>query len=364
MSSANFNPDMLALARAARGLSQTQLAAMIEKSSGYVNKVERGYVEPTEAQVQAMSKALRYPTSFLTSQERILGFDSPCLYHRKRKTLPSKVLDRIEARMHALRLHVRWLMQGLEIQPMFSFHSMDAEEFGGPVGTAQALRRAWGRPRGPIRNLTELVEAAGGIVVLEDFGTTKLDGISCWERNGPPLFYLNMGIPAEVLRFTLAHEIGHIVMHMHPTADLEGEADAFAAEFLMPAHEIRGQLQNLQFAKLGPLKEYWGVTMRNLITRAAKLGVITPSRSRSLYVQLSEKGYLGFNEPYPLPLEKPSTVGDALEVHFKTHKYSMQQVIEMTRMDDADFVGLFGEYALAAGGRPNLLPVSRLPRSG
>jgi Zn-dependent peptidase ImmA (M78 family) len=360
--STTLNPDMLTLAREARGQTQTELARRINKTPGYINKVERGYLEPTPAQIEALSEALRYPVSFLTSQERVVGYDSPCLYHRKRKTLPTKLLTRIESRMHALRLHVRWLLQGLEIESMFQFHSMDPDEFGGPAATAQALRRAWGRPRGPIKNLTELVEAAGGIVIIDEFGTTKLDGLSCWEKDGPPLFYLNYGIPAEVLRFTLAHEIGHIVMHMHPTADPEGEADEFAAEFLMPAQEIRGQLQNLQFSKLGPLKEYWGITMRNLITRAKNLNVITPSKSRSLYVQLSEKGYLGFSEPYPLPREVPNTIKDALAVHFQSHGYSVPQVIEMTRMDDAEWVALFGEYAAAAGARPSMQRVSRLPR--
>jgi Zn-dependent peptidase ImmA (M78 family)/transcriptional regulator with XRE-family HTH domain len=287
-----LNPDMLTLAREARGMSQTELAAEIERTPGYINKVERGILEPTESQIDAISKALQYPTSFLTSVERVTGYDSPCLYHRKRKTLPTKVLSRIEARMHALRLHVRWLLQGLDIEAMLSFHSMDPDEFGGPEATAQALRRAWGRPRGPIKNLTELVEAAGGIIILDDFGTTKLDGISCWEKNGPPLFYLNRGTPPEVLRYTLAHELGHLIMHFHPTPDPEGEADAFAAEFLMPEQEIRGQLQNLQFSKLGPLKEYWGITMRNLVTRAAKLGVITPSRSRkATSVSMSPTAY-------------------------------------------------------------------------
>jgi Zn-dependent peptidase ImmA (M78 family)/transcriptional regulator with XRE-family HTH domain len=354
-----LNPDMLALAREARGISQTELARRIQRTPGYVNKVERGFLEPTESQIGALSEALRYPVAFLISSERVQGYDSPCLYHRKRRTLPSRLLERTEARMHALRLHVRWLLQGLDIEPMLSFHSMDPDEFGGPAAVAQALRRAWGRPRGPIRSLTELVEAAGGVVVLDDFGSTKLDGLSCWEKDGPPLFYLNRGTPVEVLRFTTSHELGHLIMHLHPTPDPEGEADQFAAEFLMPAQEIRGQLQNLQFSKLGPLKEYWGISMRNLITRATKLGVITSSRSRSLYVQLSQKGYLGFNEPYPLQPETPSTIREALKIHFGTHGYTIKQVIEMTKMDDLDWTALFGEDAAAAGARPDLRPVPR-----
>src|SRR5689334_4579038 len=108
-----FNPDMLTLARESRGMSQTELAAAIERTPGFVNKVERGFIQPNDLQLATIAKAVRYPTAFLTSQERIIGYDSPCLYHRKRKTLPVKVLTRVEARMHALRLHVRWLLRDL-----------------------------------------------------------------------------------------------------------------------------------------------------------------------------------------------------------------------------------------------------------
>src|SRR5215470_3149648 len=337
-----FNPDMLTLARESRGLSQTDLAGAIGRTPGYVNKVERGFIQPNDVQIAAFGKALCYPTAFLTSQERVVGYDSPCLYHRKRKTLQVKVLAQVAARMHALRLHVRWLLRDLEIEPALTFRSLDPDEFGGPESVAQALRHAWGLPRGPIPNLTEVIEAAGGVVTLADFSTTKLDGMSCWEKNGPPFFYLNSAMSAEVLRFTLAHEIGHLVMHLHPTSDPEGEADRFAAEFLMPAADIRGQLQNLQFAKLGPLKEYWRISMKNLITRAARLDVITTGRGRSLYVLLSQKGYLASSEPYPLEPEIPQTIRRALAIHLNQHRYSVADLSTLSRMDEDEWLATFG----------------------
>lgn len=45
----------------------------------------------------------------------------------------------------------------------------------------------------------------------------------------PPLFFVNVTIPADRVRFSLAHEIGHIVMHQLPTDDMEREADRFAS---------------------------------------------------------------------------------------------------------------------------------------
>ena len=39
--------------------------------------------------------------------------------------------------------------------------------------------------------MTALIESAGGVIVLSDFGTNKLMGMSCWERGNQPLFFLN-----------------------------------------------------------------------------------------------------------------------------------------------------------------------------
>lgn len=156
-----------------------------------------------------------------------------------------------------------------------------------------------------------------------------------------PFFYLNEKKSAEILRFTLAHELGHLTMHHYPSSDLETEADRFAAEFLMPAAQIRPQLQNLQYAKLFRLKEYWGVSMRNLITRAARLDAITPSRSRSLYVQLSRQGY-ATEEPYPRQPEEPSLMAQAFRIHVEEHGYSQQELADAVLLNKDELVAKFG----------------------
>src|ERR1700730_1023199 len=112
---------------------------------------------------------------------------------------------------------------------------MDAEDYNGDVSViAGLLRRSWGIPNGPVENLTTAIEAAGGVVLRRSFGTSKIDAMSKWAPGEPPLFFINSEIPADRCRYTLAHEIGHIVMHQVPTPDMEGEADRFAEEFLMP----------------------------------------------------------------------------------------------------------------------------------
>ena len=91
---------------------------------------------------------------------------------------------------------------------------MDLAEFGTPEKIATLVRQMWNLLPGPIGNLTRAIEAAGGLVLKCDFGTSKLDAFAQWPSGMPPLFFVNKSAPADRYRYTLAHEIGHIVMHV------------------------------------------------------------------------------------------------------------------------------------------------------
>lgn len=88
-------------------------------------------------------------------------------------------------------------------------------------------------------------------------------------------------------RFSLAHEIGHLVMHTGvATAEMEAEANQFAAELLMPAETIRKQLRLVQLRDLGQLKAIWHVSLAALIYRAREIGEITDRHARTLFMGL------------------------------------------------------------------------------
>ena len=171
---------------------------------------------------------------------------------------------------------------------------------------AERLRAYWMLPRGPVANVVELVEAAGGIVVLCRFGTALLDGLSFRAEGLPPLFFMNRDAPGDRFRFSLTHELGHMVMHSVPDDDekQEDQAHRFAAAFLMPAAEIKPYLAAPRLSSLGRVKAYWKVSIKALIKRAYDLKLITHNQYRWLNVQYSKafKGGEQFrsNERCPL----------------------------------------------------------------
>ncbi|WP_246430558.1 ImmA/IrrE family metallo-endopeptidase [Streptomyces rectiverticillatus] len=59
------------------------------------------------------------------------------------------------------------------------------------------------------------------------------------------MFLLNSTVPGDRFRFSLAHELGHVVMHTGPGDPRlqEQQADQFAAEFLMPHGSVLADLR-------------------------------------------------------------------------------------------------------------------------
>jgi len=347
---------MLAVARESRGRTQEEVAAAIGVKQGLISKAETGTLGLGPQEVEGIARFLKYPVALFYERDRVREVGSTCLYHRKRKTVPKKIINKLDAQMYIRNVNVHKLLDGLDVEGDRIFHTLDPDEYGGPVEVARALRAAWRVREGPIPNLTALIESAGGIVLMQDFGNRKLFGMSCWTTRGHPLFFLNSAIPTADLRWTLAHELGHLTMHhVAPNGDPEQEADAFAGEFLAPAAIFRPGLRAMGFDDLPNLKTYWRLSMKGIIKRAQTLKAIDPQTATRLYKQHSARGY-NTNEPYPLPPEPPTLIQRAVDVHLQDHEYTPAQLAAAVLLNSDEFyTGLLGQPAPAYGG--NVIPL-------
>jgi len=317
-----FNPEMMILARDLAALTQGQLAALAGISQAEVSKIESGVRVPTEEQALLLSKHLKCPVEFLYLPDSVKNFGSACVYHRKRQSTTQGVLRRILAMVNKRRIQLRRLLNSIEISDNL-FPRMDVDEYqGGPSEIARALRAAWKLPPGPINNLCDAIENAGGIVFRFDFETNKVDAVSQWVPASPPLFFVNSTTPADRMRFSLAHEVGHIVMHQLPTDDMEREADRFASEFLMPAESIAGQLSDVNLPRLAALKPYWKTSMAALLKRAGDLGTITDRHKNYLWFRMGQQGFRS-REPVEIPMENPTLLAELIEIHRRDLSYSV-----------------------------------------
>lgn len=333
------NPEMIMLARDVKGLSQGDLAVGASLNQSTISRYEAGVIDVPADHLERIAAFLERPVSFFYWSEQL--YDSSCMYHRKNRRLSVAELRVIHAKVNLLRIQSFKLLQSANIKSRYSFYRLDQSKYGGPEGCARELRRLWQLPPGPVKNVTRAIESAGGIVFRCPFGLTRVDGISQWileDAKAPPVFFVHDDISGDRQRLTLAHEIGHVVMHhMPPVDDIEVEANRFAAEFHMPADEIAPELSNMTLAKAAALKSFWKVSMQSIIYRAHELKKISDSTYSHLFRQLSVKGYRK-SEPVPIPSEEPSIFRDLLKFHTKNKGRRNCDVSEMLGELEDNFI--------------------------
>jgi Zn-dependent peptidase ImmA (M78 family) len=207
-------------------------------------------------------------------------------------------------------------------------------------------------PVGPIQNLTKALEAAGVVVVHSFLGGSAVDGVTFSAPGLPPLIVLNQEQPADRMRFTLAHELGHLVMHRgQPTKEMEDEANLFASAFLMPARDIRGALnRRIDVRLFAELKPIWRVSMQGLLYRAGRLGLLTDNQQRYLWQQFSINRWRT-REPVELdfPREPATVLPDLIEAHTKQLGYTIADLSQLIHSNSADLSKLYGISAIEQG---------------
>ena len=125
-----------------------------------------------------------------------------------------------------------------------------------------ALLERHGLQRFPV-DINKWIDIAGAELKLEDFDN-ELSGFA-YQKKGVKIIGVNKGESAERQRFTIAHELGHMFLHkdkavnydqysmmLRPSVSVgrgveprEIEANAFAAELLMPEETVRADVEAL-----------------------------------------------------------------------------------------------------------------------
>lgn len=340
-----INHNTIEIARISRGYSQKELCEKIGIQQGSLSKYESGLLVPNSEIIESISKELNYPVHFF--YEDIIIPPSFAIHYRKKKALSGIELQMLQYRLYIMKHIVKKLMKAVTIQNRMIHISPD--EYGDPEHIAHIVRQKWGVPRGPIKNLVSLVESVGVVVLLVDSNNSDLDGEVVPDEDGQPIIYLNKNRSVDRLRFTLAHELGHLIMHTSdyivPGEIAEQEANIFAAEFLMPSEDIRYQIdEDINIARLADLKRHWKVSMAALAMTARRIGAINDSKFKSLMIQLSQKGYRKKEPELGLPPESPTIVKQILDLYFDKLSYSIEDLEEIVPLQKVELKGMIDLY--------------------
>ncbi len=338
-----INPKMLTLARESRGLTQSDLADKLKTHRTYITKMELEQMPIAENTLEIIQKVLRYPKSFFMQEGEILP---SLLTYRKRDTVAQKFLTPIEAKTNIYRLNIHSLLRAMKFSSA-DVPSLNLAKYESIEAAAKQLRKHWNIPKGPIENLSELLEKNKIILVSFDMGTERVDGRTLLTADKHPIIFTNSSMLGDRQRFTLAYEIGHLVMHVQTPPDFDRdvshEANMFAAAFLIPEKEIKSDFDdNITVPKLAQLKKKWKVSMQALLYRASDVGLLTDNQKRYLLQQFNQMN-IRRREPMELdiPRETPMLLRNLITKYKTTQGLNLKGIAGFFHLETDEFLSMY-----------------------
>ena len=307
--------ERLRLARKRSGLSLRALSSEIDGlvSAQAIGKYERAEMMPSSTVAIALAEALEVSPSYLLSPSSV-SLESvefrklSSTRARERAAVEAEVLDHVDRY-----LQVEEILgidnTGQDIPEGAPYRISDVED---AEDAATALRAAWNLGSAPIQNMTELLEERGIKVFKLDL-PERVDGLSCrvhrLDGGDVPVVVCSTGKTLERQRFTIAHELGHLVLDIPSTIAEEKACHRFAGAFLAPGAELIREVgrrrHNFGFGELIEIKRMFGISAAALVMRMRDLDIIKGNTLQAIFRGIGSRWRS--EEPHPLDREELPT---------------------------------------------------------
>lgn len=233
--------DNLRRLRSIKGINQTQIAEKSGLSRSSYVAIENGSTDPRSSTLMSIAGALDVSLADLFRP-------LPSLKHVRFRIQKTMTRREENQRDQLLQDVAVWLSDYNELEKMlgnkqkYLFESYSSTD---PVQAAKDARKKLGLDeKEPVRDICGLVEKAGMKIFFSGSSLKQYSGLSVARNDGGPAVCVKVGdaISVEHQIFTVAHEMGHLLLHggsfdkdeVRENDREEKEAHTFASYFLMP----------------------------------------------------------------------------------------------------------------------------------
>ena len=311
----------LKLARDAAGLSlrdlQERMGSLVTAQA--IGKYERDEMMPSSSVLLALAKALNVSSEYLLSKRELslseIDFrKSPAAGSKEERAVEAMVMDCAERYLQLEEL----LPNAGGVWKVPVAKEFDIKAIEDAEGAAEKLRALWKLGISPISSMTELLEEKGIKVIAIDL-PQQVSGSKAFakqpNRDDAALIVVNSQHNGERQRFSLAHELAHLVLRFGgrlSNKHQEKAADRFAGAFLVAREmlcKLVGQSRHvIPMGELLALKRLFKVSIASLVVRCRQLNILTQVGYGRMWSALKAGGLvdIGSAEPEQIPKEVPS----------------------------------------------------------
>lgn len=326
MEQRKFNGDRLKKARIYNGISLTDLAMQADTKKQSISLYENGKNVPDHEKVRVLARILGFPYDYFFQKDKIKAY-TETTYFRSQATATKKDRAAQSVKLEFVAQMYETLWNYIDF-PVYKDLKLDFIGYDDPLDcesqdaidemeeAVAKVKKCWRVPSGPIKDLQYLLEQNGILVTGFSIGEDKIDAFS--QRtiiDNADVFLIAVALgsrPECRLRFDMAHELGHIVLHPW-SEDIESlskeefkarerQANMFASAFLLPrdsfSKDVSQYPTDLKFYLF--LKKKWKVSVQAMMYRARQLDIISANQYQYMMRQVSKNGWRT-KEPDDIP---------------------------------------------------------------
>jgi Zn-dependent peptidase ImmA (M78 family)/transcriptional regulator with XRE-family HTH domain len=325
-----FVGDRLREARAARGLSGVDLAAMIGVKPQMVSLYESQKSTPSPQVMNLICMRLGFASEYF--MRAAPPGDNSGIFWRSNSSATKIAQGRCEVRLIWLKELNEYFAQYFEF-PAIAIPSLTkADQFRSLTNdeieeAAAETRRSFGLGDGPIPDVIAELEERGATVARISVGADSLDAFSQWSAvDGRPYVVLGTDKASSCRsRFDAAHELAHLVLHrgldkkrLKDTGDwalIEEQAHRFSAAFLFPSKSFFHEVWAPTLDTFKSLKKRWKVSIAFMGMRAHHLGMLDEDQNKRFWINRNRRGWNRF-EPFDdeISFEEPNLLRKSVEM--------------------------------------------------
>lgn len=290
-----FVPERLKEIRIMNGLTVADMAGLLGITKQAVSKYEMGRMLPSTQILDKIVEVFSLPNGYLTKEPIVPQYTTEVFYRKTKRTT--------QRELEMVRISQRWryemilgctnISEMLHSEVPYFLSDCTAAE------AAKEVRKQWGLDDRPIEDMSALLEKHHFYIFSSQMADSKIDGYSQM-TDGYGIIVLNAARGSlERKNFSLAHELGHLLLHTkeYSTENMEEEADIFAGSLLMPEAAFKREILRVDVEQLIRLGERWRVSPHAVLKRCCELGVLSEKKKEErdahleyLYQRLNKLG--------------------------------------------------------------------------
>ena len=279
-------------ARLLKGYSQQQLADAMNITKQMISKYEKGIAIPSSRKLIALSKIFNVKVDYFFNSYKL---EIENVDFRKKVKFTKIKQNALRAQIKIKLENYLWLEDTLSIDYSFQnpIKDLRVNSIEDVEKAVLQLREHWNIGTDPLHNCIQLLEDQEIKVIDLDNVDDTFDGLATYAEDKYPVIVVNKNFLVERKRFTLLHELAHLLLNM-PGCDKKEEellCNKFASEFLYPKNivisDFGGRRISVGLNELIATQKKYGISIPAIIYRLVDANILSKDKLRQFYQRIN-----------------------------------------------------------------------------